>query len=172
MDAQVRDEFVANFDDYVHKSRTTPAGQYTEPLPHSALEHSEEERNAVYEERWNRHRAIDLIAVYPPDLFTNMDANHTISEFFRGKIRSKVTDPPALAETLSPPRTYPLGAKRMTLNTGYFETYNRENVRLVDLRQDPLLEFTETGIRTESGGSTSSTRSSSPPASTRSPAPG
>ncbi|MCQ6386422.1 hypothetical protein NPM13_33210, partial [Bacillus cereus] len=51
-----RDTIFENFDDYVHKSRTTPAGQWTETLPHSALEESEEDRLATYEERWQRHR--------------------------------------------------------------------------------------------------------------------
>ncbi|MFV0459560.1 MAG: flavin-containing monooxygenase [Actinomycetales bacterium] len=138
--------FVDNFEDYVHKSRTTPSGQHTETLTQSAMDDSPQVREATYEDRWNRHRAIDLIACYP-DLFTNRDANDTISEFFRSKIRQKVTDP-ELAEKLSP-RTYPLGAKRMTLNTDYFETYNRDNVDLVSLREEPLVTFTPHGIRTE-----------------------
>lgn len=137
-------EFKENIETFKATSKTTPSGQYTDTLEVGALDHSPEERWAVYEERWNRHRAIDLIAAYP-DLFTNREANETIAEFFRSKIRAVVQDP-ELAEHLSP-RTYPLGAKRITLDTNYFQTFNRENVELVSLREAPLEEFTDKGIR-------------------------
>ncbi|MEE2033339.1 flavin-containing monooxygenase [Rhodococcus chondri] len=138
-------EFKENIETFKAISKTTGSGQYTDTLEVSALDHSPEERWATYEERWNRHRAIDLIASYP-DLFTNREANETIAEFFRSKIRAVVEDP-ELAEQLSP-RTYPLGAKRITLDTNYFQTYNRDNVELVSLREAPLEEFTARGIRT------------------------
>ncbi|WP_064076194.1 flavin-containing monooxygenase [Prescottella equi] len=137
-------EFKANIETFKATSKTTPSGQYTDTLEVSALDHSPEERWTTYEQRWNRHRAIDLIAAYP-DLLTNREANETIAEFFRSKIRAVVRDP-ELAERLSP-RTHPLGAKRITLDTNYFQTYNRDNVELVSLREAPLEEFTEKGIR-------------------------
>lgn len=140
-----RREFKDNFEDYLAKSRACGTGQWADTLEHSALDHAEEQRNAVYEDRWNRHRAVDLLLAYP-DLFTNRDANETIAEFFRSKIRAVVKDA-ELAEKLSP-RTYPLGAKRITLDTGYFRTYNRDNVELVNLREEPLQTFTAQGIVT------------------------
>jgi len=139
-----RREFKENIETFKAISKTTPSGQFTDTLEVSALDHTHEERWAVYEERWKRHRAIDLIQAYP-DLFSNREANETIAEFFRSKIRAVVQDPD-LAEQLSP-RTYPLGAKRITLDTKYFQTYNRDNVELVSLRETPLEEFTEKGIR-------------------------
>lgn len=139
-----RREFKENIETFKAISKTTPSGQFTDTLEVGALEHSDEERWAVYEERWSRHRAIDLIQSYP-DLFSNREANETIAEFFRSKIRAAVKDP-ELAEKLSP-RTYPLGAKRITLDTNYFQTYNRDNVELVNLPDAPLEEFTERGIR-------------------------
>jgi cation diffusion facilitator CzcD-associated flavoprotein CzcO len=73
-------------------------------------------------------------------------ANETAAEFVRDKIRAIVRDP-EVAETLCP-RTFPVGTKRMCLDSGYYETFNRPNVHLVDLRKTPLMEFTPTGIRT------------------------
>lgn len=137
-------DFKDNIDDHKVRSRASGTGQYTDTLECNALDHTPERRHAVYEERWGRHRAIDLIACYP-DLFASREANETIAEFFRGKIRATVTDP-GLAEKLTP-RTYPLGAKRITLDTNYFETYNRDDVDLVSLREQPLQTFTTTGIR-------------------------
>ncbi|MFW0795874.1 NAD(P)/FAD-dependent oxidoreductase [Gordonia sp. CPCC 205515] len=138
-------EFKENIDAHKEMSRASGTGQYTDTFEESALDHTHEQRHAIYEDRWNRHRAIDLIACYP-DLFSSRDANETIAEFFRGKIRAAVSDP-ELAEELTP-RTYPLGAKRITLDTNYYETYNRSNVSLVNLRTQPLETFTATGIRT------------------------
>ncbi len=138
-------DFKENIEEFKVLSRQTGSGQFTDTLEVNALDHTDEQRNAVYEERWNRHRAIDLIASYP-DLFTDRAANDTIAEFFRGKIRDVVADPD-LAEQLSP-RDYPLGAKRITLDTGYFQTYNRDNVSLVSVKNAPIEEITPDGIKT------------------------
>ena len=68
-------------------------------------------------------------------------------ELFREMVRRTVKDPD-VAESLSP-RGYPLGCKRPVLDSSYFETFNRDNVTLVDLGRDPIQEVTATGIRTE-----------------------
>jgi cyclohexanone monooxygenase len=80
------------------------------------------------------------------DLLTNKEANDTACEFIRERIREIVKDPQT-AEDLCP-YDHPLGTKRPCLDTGYYETYNRDNVRLVNLRRTPLVEITPTGIRT------------------------
>lgn len=142
-DDEIRD-FKNNIEEFKATSKTTGSGQFTDTFEESALDHTPEQRQAIYEERWSRHRAIDLIACYP-DLFSNREANETIADFFRGKIREVISDP-ELAERLTP-RTYPLGAKRITLDTNYYQTYTREDVDLVSLREHPLETFTATGIR-------------------------
>ncbi|MGB6245664.1 MULTISPECIES: NAD(P)/FAD-dependent oxidoreductase [Gordonia] len=142
-DQELRD-FKDGIEEHKARSKASPTGQYTDTLAESALDHTPQERQAIYEDRWNRHRAIDLIACYP-DLFANREANETIAEFFRSKIREVISDPD-LAERLSP-RTYPLGAKRITLDTNYYQTYNRDDVDLVSLREQPLETFTENGIQ-------------------------
>ena len=80
------------------------------------------------------------------DAGRDLDANEMAVELFREMIRRTVHDPD-MAEALSP-RGYPLGCKRPVLDAGYFQTFNRPNVSLVDLRTDPIERFTATGIQT------------------------
>ena len=81
------------------------------------------------------------------DTATDLDANEMAVELFREMVRRTVKDP-ELAESLTS-QDYPLGCKRPVLDSGYFETFNRDDVTLVDLRKDPIVEVTPTGIRTE-----------------------
>ncbi len=113
----------------------------------SALDASDEERRAAFERGWNQGGIFALSAQYN-DLRTDLEANGHVAEFVRSKIR-EVVDDPEVAEKLCP-TDYPLGTKRMCVDSHYFETYNRDNVRLVDIRQDPLVGVTEAGIETES----------------------
>ncbi len=106
-----------------------------------------EQRHAIYEELWEGggiHLAINSFA----GVLSKKDLNEEVSEFVRGKIREIVTDP-VTAQKLMP--SYYFGTKRLILDNGYFETYNRDNVSLVDLREDPIASFTPTGIRTQNG---------------------
>lgn len=78
------------------------------------------------------------------DLLLDAEANETAAEYVRDRIRQKVTDP-ELAEKLTP-RSYPIAAKRLCVDTGYYEVYNQDNVTLVDLNEEPLHRFTARGI--------------------------
>jgi len=81
-----------------------------------------------------------------PDLLTDLESNRTAAEFVARKIREKVRDP-KIAELLIP-TDHPLGTKRLCVDTGYYETFNRDNVTLVDIRSAPIERITPTGIRT------------------------
>jgi cyclohexanone monooxygenase len=83
------------------------------------------------------------------DLIFNQAANNTAAEFVRGKIREIVKDP-RTAELLAP-KDHPIGTKRICVDTRYFETYNRSNVHLVDVRSAPIEAITPTGLRTSGG---------------------
>jgi len=83
------------------------------------------------------------------DILLNEEANEEMAEFVRSKIDEVVKDRKT-AEALKP-RGYPVFARRVCLDTDYYENYNRDNVHLVDCLKDPILEITEKGIRTESG---------------------
>jgi cyclohexanone monooxygenase len=108
-----------------------------------ALSVGEEERERVYEDRWQRG-GLPYLGAFG-DLVFDMKANETAQEFVRRKIRSIVKDP-AVAEALLP--DHAIGTKRLCIDTGYYETFNRPNVTLVNLRCMPIEEITSKGIRT------------------------
>ena len=83
------------------------------------------------------------------DTATDLDANAMAVELFNEMVRRTVDDP-EVADSLCP-KDYPIGCKRPVLDAGYFQTFNRDNVTLVDLRKDAVVEVIPTGIRTEHG---------------------
>ncbi len=124
----------------------TPFGISGYPPPvKSALDASEEERLRAYEAKWAEGGSISILYSFT-DLLLSKDANETASEFVRRKIRATVKDP-RTAELLCP-NDHPIGTKRLILDTDYYETYNRDNVTLVDIRSKPIEEITPTGLRT------------------------
>ena len=128
------------------QARCTPFGIAGHPPPtRSALEDAPEERERVYEEKWGTGGNISFLYAYN-DLLVSKEANETASQFVRNKIRSIVRDP-NVAELLSP-HDHPIGTKRLCLDNGYFATFNRDNVTLVDVRSDPIAEITASGLRT------------------------
>jgi len=110
-----------------------------------ALEASEAERRQEYEARWNEGGFTFSWSF--GDLGTDLEANATAASFVRDKIREVVKDPET-AEKLCPDTV--LGCKRLCLDTGYFETFNRPNVDLVDISQHGIDRITPTGV--EAGG--------------------
>ena len=80
------------------------------------------------------------------DVMFDMQANQAGVELYGELIRRHVNDP-AVAESLVP--HYPIGCKRLILDTGYFETFNRDNATLVDLRKNAIRRITPTGVQTE-----------------------
>ncbi len=110
---------------------------------HRILESTPEEREAALLEK-----GFSACRIWT-DTAKDLDANEMAVELFREMIRRTVNDPD-VAEGLSP-RGFPLGCKRPVLDTGYFETFNRDNVSLVDLRRDHIEEITPHGIRTTQG---------------------
>ena len=106
---------------------------------------TEAERNRIYEEQWDKG-GYEFSGGSFTDLMTNRAANDTAADFIRAKIRQIVKDPETCQMLL--PHDHPFGAKRGLLDTGYYATYNRDNVHLVDLRQTPIQQITPTGIRT------------------------
>ncbi len=131
----------------IHKKcRQTPLGFAHDFDPRSALEVSEEERLAVYEKLWTRPGFAKWLGNFH-DIFTNAEANETFSEFVRNKIRQRVHDP-EVAELLVP-KDHLFGSKRPPLETHYYEAFNRDNVKLVDIRNSPIQSITATGVKTQ-----------------------
>jgi cyclohexanone monooxygenase len=124
----------------------TPFGIAGYPPPvRSALDASEEERLHGYEAKWIEGGSISFLYSFT-DLLTSKESNETASEFVRRKIRATVKDP-RTAELLCP-NDHPIGTKRLILDTEYYETYNRDNVTLVDIRSQPIREITPAGLST------------------------
>ncbi|HUF99086.1 MAG TPA: alpha/beta hydrolase fold domain-containing protein, partial [Ilumatobacter sp.] len=108
----------------------------------------EAERLRRYEEVWQEGHLLAPSSKFS-DLGVNPVANDTFAEFVRNKIRATVTDP-ATAEALCP-TDHPFGTKRPCLDSGYYETFNLPHVTLVNLRDEPFVGITETGIDTTRG---------------------
>ncbi|KAJ5116539.1 hypothetical protein N7456_000887 [Penicillium angulare] len=111
----------------------------------STFSMSSDDREAFWEDLYQKRGFAKLLANFG-DINTNKEANDLISEFIANKIRQRVKDP-VTAETLIP-KCHGFGTKRLPLESGYFEGYNRPNVRLVDGKKSPIESITETGIRT------------------------
>lgn len=135
----------ATYREYRARAKYSGGGHSAIPPTRSALEVSDEERWGEYERRWQIGGAPLMQMVYQ-DIMTSEEANRTIAEFVRAKIREIVQDP-EVAEKLTPV-DYPFGAKRLCVDIGYFETYNRDNVHLVDVRHSPIETITPRGIAT------------------------
>jgi cyclohexanone monooxygenase len=145
-DPAVQADWAANRERYRREARETGFGARggLPPSGASALAEAPDARQAAFEARW-RYGGFTLLGSYL-DLLVDPKANATAAEFVRGKIRQIVKDP-KIAEKLAP-KSYPIGAKRMCVDTGYFETFNRVNVSLVDLSEEPIEAITPKGVRT------------------------
>ena len=145
-------DFVAlwkqNYPEWRRRARHSIAGfPYTASVTY-ALEVSAAERRAAFEAAWGAGGFTFLSGTFR-DLVMTEEANATAADFVRSKIDEIVRDP-AVADMLKP-RGFPIGTKRLPLDTNYYETFNRPNVSLVDLKQTPVTELTATGITTTAG---------------------
>ena len=141
-------EVKANYREILDEAKHTAAGFPYDASETSALEVSDEERQETYERLWEKGGFHFMLGSYS-DIATDRRANDTASEFIRQKIREIVNDPET-AERLVP-RDHPFSSKRALIDTNYFDTYNRDNVDLVDIRHFPIEEITPTGLRTSDG---------------------
>ncbi len=123
----------------------TWAGFIHEPDPRAAMEVPKEERWARYQALYDRGGFALWLGNYS-DSFMSQHAADEVAEFLATKIRERVTDP-VLAEKLIPKHTF--GTKRCPGEKNYYETFNRDNVSLVDLRETPITRITPSGIATE-----------------------
>lgn len=131
-----------------HYARTaTPTGTIYDFATCSALAVDDAAREATYAARWQKGGA-NFMHAYN-DLLLDERANDTAAEFVRARIRETVKDPD-LARRLSP-TGFPIGTKRICVDTDYYATYNRDNVTLVDLRDTPIEAIVPEGVRTTGG---------------------
>jgi cation diffusion facilitator CzcD-associated flavoprotein CzcO len=111
----------------------------------SALEVTEEEREAFWEQRYSE-AGFGIWMGNFRDVLTDLDANSLMSDFLARKIRERVTYP-AVAEKLIP-KNHGFGTRRVPMESGYFEVFNQPNVKLVDLNETPIECVMADGIST------------------------
>ena len=104
-----------------------------------------EERRALWDELYEQP-GFAILAGNFAEIFLDEEANREISEYIADRIRQRVDDP-LVAEKLIP-SDHGFGLQRLPLETNYFETYNRDNVHLIDLSETPIERITPTGIQT------------------------
>ena len=116
--------------------------------PRNALDVSAEEREALYEKLYGEPGFGIWMANFR-DVLIVPEANATISDFMARKIRERVKDPEVAAKLT--PRDHGFGTRRVPLESGYYEVFNQDNVRLVDVRETPIERITPAGIATSDG---------------------
>lgn len=113
----------------------------------SALEVSDDERRAAFEQMWEAG-GFSFWAANFADILVDEAANRTAYDFWRDKVRQRIDDP-SVAELLAPTNPpHPFGVKRPSLEQNYYDVFNQDNVTLVDLKSTPIERITATGVRT------------------------
>ncbi len=139
-DAQVK----ANYRQRRERAWNSATGLGFMPNKTSALDVTPQEREQAYEASWNRLGFGFALTYY--DILLNKQANDTAADFIRRKIAGVVNDPVVRDKLL--PKNHAFAARRPSVDSGYFQAFNRDNVELADVRESPIVEFTSTGIRT------------------------
>ena len=140
-------EIKENYDDIIAKCRNHVFGMaFDSPVGRTIADTPPEEVQKILEEHWPRGSFRFVFETFD-DLLGDPESNRIVGDFVINKMKERVKDP-EIAEMLTP-KGYPFFAKRPPLDHNYFEAYNRDNVKLVDINdREPIVEFTETGIRT------------------------
>ncbi len=140
-------EFKRNYRAHRKAMRDTVVGVRYRASGKRALSIDENERQTLFQEVWDEGGP-GLVNIFS-DLLFDRAANDTAADFVRQKIKSIVKDP-AVADCLSP-RDYPIGTKRVAVDTDYYATFNRPNVTLKDLRTSRLERIVSNGVMLSTG---------------------
>ena len=136
----------SSYDQIREKAKYTRAGiGYNQFEERKLLDLSSEEIKKELNNRW-KMGGQEIFTAGFTDVGVNVEANKIVADFVKSKIKEIVKDP-NVAELLSPEDA--IGCKRLCADTNYFETYNRENVELIDLNSNPIKSITENGILTK-----------------------
>lgn len=144
----MRREQRENHEELRRKTLASPIGMPFDPPAASALEVSAEERKSRYDDLWAGGGFRFMFTSFN-DLMVDLKANATVADYISAKIRDTVNDP-AKAEVLCE-FNHPAGTKRPPIDTDYYETFNRDNVSVVSIRQNPIHEVTPDGLVLENG---------------------
>jgi cyclohexanone monooxygenase len=153
LDAAAKRELKVGLEErYAKRARTFGGYEYDfyDYAGESSAAYTPEQVQAMYEEYWAEGGFVPWLGNFA-DIWTNERANLVAYEFWRDKVRQRITDP-TVAEKLAPTvPPHPYGVKRISLEQNYFEVFNRPNVHLVDLRETPIERITAAGVLTSDG---------------------
>jgi len=137
-------EIQRSYADRRAKSWASAAGSPHESDPRSMWDYDEEERTRAFETRW-REGGVLFSKTFPQQL-VDPAVNDVARRFAEDKIRAIVRDPRVASDLI--PTDHPIGTKRICTDSGYYETFNRDHVELVNLRRNPITEITSWGVKT------------------------
>ncbi|KAJ5804107.1 uncharacterized protein N7518_000410 [Penicillium psychrosexuale] len=139
-----------NYPELFRYRETSFAGFLYDWYERNTFDDTPEEREAFFESVWKEGGFRFWVGVYKDNLF-NAEANKESYNFWVKKTRDRIGDP--VARDLLAPLKMPhyFGIKRPCLERDYYEQFNRESVHLVNIGNNPIKEFTETGITLEDG---------------------
>ena len=140
-DPELVKQIKADYVGFRRRIRQMPFGNDLRHNEADAVSATAEQRELEYEDRWQQG-GLPFLGAYA-DLLFSRTANDSAADFIRGKIR-QIVDDPEVARRLSPQSI--VGCKRLCVDTGYYETFNRSNVTLVDVSQSPIEEITREGL--------------------------
>ena len=135
----------AGYDAMFERCAQTRSGFIHTVDPRGTFEVTAEERYEFWEQLY-AGRGFGIWQGNFKDILTDPKANKAISDFIADKIRERVNDP-LVAEKLIP-KDQGFGTRRVPLETNYYESYNRENVELIDINETPIERITQNGILT------------------------
>ncbi|TSD95145.1 NAD(P)/FAD-dependent oxidoreductase [Skermania sp. ID1734] len=144
LDDAARREQKANYAERRRLSMESGGGSPHQPYPKRAVDATADELRNAYEKRWQLGGV--LFSKTFPDQMITIEANDTARRFWESKVRA-VIDDPSVAELLIP-NDHPIGSKRICTDDNYFQTYNRNNVALVNLRATPIERIDGASVRT------------------------
>jgi cation diffusion facilitator CzcD-associated flavoprotein CzcO len=137
-----------NYPEWRRRARFSRGGVPYPATDRTALEMTPDQQRAAYEAAWEEGGFVFALGTFA-DILTDEEANQTAADFVRAKIDEIVHDP-QVAEMLKP-WEFPFATKRLPLDTNYYETFNRPNVTLVDIKRTPIEQITPTGVQTTAG---------------------
>lgn len=145
---EIMTKYKAEYDATFQKCAETPAGFMHGPDPRRMCDVPRQERLALWEKLYSEPGFGKWLSVFR-DTYTDAAANKEYSDWMAEKMRSRVNDP-VTAEKLIP-KDHGFGTKRVPLESGYLEAYNKPNVNLVNLRETAISTITNDGILTSDG---------------------
>ncbi|GAB3940931.1 flavin-containing monooxygenase [Corynebacterium tapiri] len=142
-----RQEVKANYDQIWDQVKNSAVAFGFEEATTPAMSVSEEERQRVFQEAWDKGGGFRFMFGTFGDIATDLEANEAAASFIRGKI-SEIIEDPETARKLTPHDLY---ARRPLCDNGFYETFNRDNVEVVALKETPFKEITPDGVLTSDG---------------------